>query len=363
MKFKFGLKIIDWYIIKKFLGTYMFTILLIIAITLVLDYNQKMERFIQRDAPFNSIVFDYYVNFIPYFVNLFSPLFTFIAVIFFTSKLADNSEIIAILSSGVNFNRLMVPYMISALFISVLTFSLNSFIIPKGNIKRIEFEDKYYKDRKVDIASNIQLEVEPGVIMYFDGFNNYTGIGSRISLEKFEGKSLKSRLTAQSIKYDSLNHWTINNYMIRDFDKLKETVTAGAQIDTILNIVPADFLISAFDSEQMTTPQLIKYIERQKKRGIGNIQPFELEYHKRFSMAFAAFILTVIGASLSSRKIKGGMGLNIGLGLLLSFSYILFMQISSSFAVSGLVSPFIAVWSPNFLYMLIAAYLFTKAPR
>ncbi len=363
MRLKTGLKIIDWYIIKKFLGTYMFTILLIIAITIVLDYNQKMERFMLRNAPFDAIIRDYYVNFIPYFVNLFSPLFTFIAVIFFTSKLADNSEIIAMLSSGMNFKRLMVPYMISALFISLLTFSLNSFIIPKGNIKRIEFEDKYYKERKVDVASNIQLEVEPNVIMYFDGFNNITGIGDRISLEKFEGKTLKSRLTAQSIKYDSLNHWTINNYLIRNFVGLKEEITTGTQIDTILNIVPSDFLISTFDSEQMTTPQLSKYIERQKKRGIGNIQPFEIEYHKRFSMAFAAFILTIIGVSLSSRKIKGGMGLNIGLGLLLSFSYILFMQISSSFAVSGLVSPFIAVWSPNLLYTLIAAYLYSKAPR
>ena len=363
MKLNTGLKIIDWYIIKKFLGTYLFTILLIIAITIVLDYNQKMERFIQNDAQFHSIVFDYYVNFIPYFVNLFSPLFTFIAVIFFTSKLADNSEIIAMLSSGINFKRLMVPYMISALLISVLTFTLNSFIIPKGNIKRIEFEDKYYKDRKVDMASNIQLEVEPGVIMYFNGYNNNTGIGNNISLEKFEGKTLVSRLTAQSIRYDSLNNWTISNYMIRNFIGLKEEITSGTEIDTVLNIVPSDFLISRYDSEQMTTPHLRKYISRQKKRGIGNIQPFEIEYHKRFSMAFAAFILTVIGVSLSSRKIKGGMGLNIGLGLLLSFSYILFMQISSSLAVSGLVSPFIAVWSPNFLYILIAAYLYTKAPR
>ncbi|MDR1369393.1 MAG: LptF/LptG family permease [Dysgonamonadaceae bacterium] len=363
MKLNTGLKIIDWYIIKKFLGTYLFTILLIIAITIVLDYNQKMEKFMQRDAPFDAIVFDYYMNFIPYFVNLFSPLFTFIAVIFFTSKLADNSEIIAILSSGVNFNRLMIPYMISALFIAVLTFSLNSYIIPKGNIKRYEFEDKYYKDRRIDYAANIQLEVDPNVVLYLDRYNNNDGIGTRISLDKFEGKTLKSRLTAQTIKYDSLNHWTINNYMIRNFTRLKEEVITGDKIDTILNIIPSDFLISEIDNEQMTTPQLSKYIERQKKRGIGNIQPFEIEFHKRFSMAFASFILTVIGASLSSRKIKGGMGLNIGIGLLLSFSYILFMQISSSFAVSGLLSPFVAVWSPNFLYIFIAAYLYSRAPR
>ena len=357
------LTIIDWYIIKKFLGTYLFTILLIIAIAVMFDFNEKVDKFIQKSAPTHAIIFDYYLNFIPYFVNLFSPLFTFIAVIFFTSKLADNSEIIAILSSGVSFKRLMRPYIISAAIISIITLLLNSFIIPNGNIKRIDFENQYIKKKKENHALNIQMEVEPGVIVFFDYYDNLNSTGSRISLEKFEQKKLVSRLTAQSIRYDSAYHWTLNNYMIRNFTGTNEEVIIGEKLDTLLKITPSDFLISAYDSEQMTTPKLKDYIARQKKRGIGSMQSFEIEFHKRFSMAFAAFILTIIGVSISSRKVKGGMGLNIGIGLLLSFSYILFMQISSSFAVSGLVSTFVAVWIPNILYTFIAAYLYKQAPR
>ena len=358
-----GLKRIDIYIIKKFLGTYFFSILLIISISVMFDFNEKVDYFIKSSAPAKAIIFDYYLNFIPYYGNLFSSLFTFISVIFFTSKLADNSEIIAMLSSGISFKRLMRPYMISAAIIAIATFLLNSFVIPPANITRIEFQNTYIRNKKVDYANNIQFEIEPGLVAYFNTYSAETSRGTNFSLDKFEGKELISRLTAKSITYDSTYHWTINDYMIRDFIGMKEEIRTGTQIDTVLKVIPSDFLISVDDCEQMTTPALYKYIERQKKRGIGNIQSFDIEFHKRFAMSFAAFILTIIGASLSSRKVKGGMGFNIGMGLLLSFSYILFMQITSSFAISGTVSPFVAVWIPNILYSFIAAYLYTKAPR
>jgi lipopolysaccharide export system permease protein len=345
------------------LGTYFFTILLVIAIVIILDFNTKVDNFISKSAPTQAIVFDYYLNFIPYFVNLFSPLFVFIAVIFFTSKLADNSEIIAMLSNGISFQRLMKPYLVSASFIAIMTFLLSSYVIPPGNVIRIEFENNYVKDRRVVYSNNIQLEVESGIFAYFDRFDSSNNTGYRFSLEQFEDKHLVSQMTARTIMYDSAYHWIVKDYMIRDFVGMKEKISMGEKMDTTLTIVPADFMISVSDCEQLTTPQLKEYIDRQKKRGIGNIQLFEIEYHKRFSMAFAAFILTIIGVSVSSRKVKGGMGLNIGIGLALSFSYILFMQISSSFAVSGLVSPFIAVWLPNVFYALIAAYLYKKAPR
>ena len=355
--------IIDWYIIKKFLGTYIFTICLFIAITVIIDVNQKFDDFIKNAAPVHAIIFDYYLNFIPYFINSFSPLFVFIAVIFFTSKLADDSEIIAMLSSGMSFSRLIVPYMISAAMIAALTFFLSSYVIPPGNIKRIDFENKYVKNRKKPYEPHIQLEVEPDVYAYFSSFSIFDSRGSGFSLDRFKEKDLVSRLTAQSIKWDSAYHWTINNYMIRNFNGMKETIIKGDKMDTVLTITPSDFLISYGDSEQLTTPALKAYIDRQKKRGMGNIQQFEIEYYRRTAMSFASFILTVIGVSLSSRKIKGGMGKNIGVGLLLSFSYILFMQITSTFAVSGLVSPFIAIWIPNVVYVFIAAYLYKKAPR
>ncbi|MDR3338836.1 MAG: LptF/LptG family permease [Candidatus Symbiothrix sp.] len=356
--------ILDLYIIRKFLGTYIFTIMLFIAITIIIDVNTKIDSFIKNAAPTSAIIADYYLIFIPYFINAFSPLFVFITVIFFTSRLADNSEIIAMLSSGLNFDRLLKPYMISAAIIAASTLFLNSYIIPPGNIKRIEFENKYVRSKKVEFDTHIQLEVEPNVNAYFDQYDSYSGTGRGFSLDRFEDKKLVSRLTAKSIKWDSLYHWTINNYTIRDFMGMKEKVTSGEQIDTVLMIMPSDFLISVNDSEQMTTPQLKSYIDRQKKRGIGNnIQLFEIEYHNRYASVFSAFILTLIGVSLSSRKIKGGMGLNIGFGLLLSFSYVLFMQISSSFAVSGMVSPFVAVWIPNVMYAGIALFLYKRAPR
>ena len=355
------LKKIDIYIIKKFLGTYVFALFLIISVAVVFDVSEKIDKLSKASLP--SIIFDYYLNFIPYFANLFSPLFTFIAVIFFTSKLAEKSEVIAMLSGGISFPRLMRPYLISAAIIAGFTFLLNSFVIPPANQTRIDFQNKYIKNRSIDYARNIQLEVSPGVIAYMDSYNDKTSIGKQFSLDKFEGKELISRLTAQTIVYDSVNHWTIKDYMIRNFEGMRESIVYGTEIDTVLVMSPSDFLISINDSEQMSTPELRSYIDRQKERGIGSIQRFEIEYYQRFSMTFAAFVLTIIGASLSSRKIKGGMGFNIGIGLLLSFSYILFMQITSTFAISGYVSPMIAVWIPNVLYAVIAVVLYMKAPR
>lgn len=359
----FKLKKIDWYIIKQFLGTYIFAIILIISISVVFDINEKIDKFLKPEVPLQAIVFDYYLNFIPYFANLFSPLFTFIAVIFFTSKLADNSEIIAILASGVSFKRLMLPYAISAAIIAFSTFLLNAFIIPPANRTRIDFQNKYIKNKAVEYARNVQLEVEPNVIAYFDRYDARSNMGYRFSLEHFDGKRLISRLTANSIKYDTLYHWQVIDYIVRDFDGMREHISQGSRKDTTLTIVPSDFLISVNDCEKMTTPELHEYIQRQQKRGIGNIQTFEIEYHKRFATIMAAFILTSIGASLSSRKVKGGMGMNIGIGIGLSFSYILFMTVTSTFAISGFVSPMIAAWIPNILYTFIAIYLYQKAPR
>jgi lipopolysaccharide export system permease protein len=359
----FRLKKIDWYIIKQFLGTFIFAMAGILLIVVVFDINEKLDKFIAPEVTLKEIVFDYYMNFIPYFMSMFASLFTFITVIFFTSKLADKTEIIAMLSAGISFNRLVVPYMISAGAIAVFIFTLTAYVIPPANAKRIDFEFKYIKNKKVEHAKNVQLEVEPGIFAYFDSYNNSASMGYRFSLEHFEDKRLVSRLTANSIKYDSLYNWTIIDYIIRDFDGMYENISSGTRRDTTLMIVPSDFLISENDCEKLTTPQLKTYIDRQKKRGIGNIQMFEIEYHKRYANTFSFFILSIIGVSLSSRKKKGGMGLNIGIGLGLSFSYILFMTVTSSFAINGLVSPFIASWIPNILYTFIAIYLYRKAPR
>ncbi|MCD8292985.1 MAG: LptF/LptG family permease [Prevotellaceae bacterium] len=349
----------------KFLGTYVFAILLIISIAVVFDFNEKMDRFMSHDAPWKAIIFDYYLNFIPYFANLFSPLFVFIAVIFFTSKLAENSEIIAMFSTGMSFKRMLRPYMISAAIIAVVTFCLGAYVIPKGSITRLDFEDKYYKPRKTTSARNIQLEVDSGVIAYIERFEDRSKTGYRFSLDKFKEKQLVSHMTARSITYDTtaVHRWTVRDYMIRELNGMRENIFKGDRIDTTLQMEPADLLVTRNQQEMMTSPQLDTYIDRQRQRGFANIKEFEIEYHKRIAMSFASFILTLIGVSLSSRKTKGGMGLHLGIGLALSFSYILFQTIASTFAVNGNVPPSIAVWIPNILYAFIAFYLYKKAPK
>ena len=351
-------KTIDKYIIKKFLGTYIFAIILILAITIMFDINEKLDAFLK--APIDETIFDYFLNFLPYFANQFSPLLTFIAVIFFTSKLADNSEIIAILSSGVSFKRLLRPYMISASVIAISTYVLSAYIIPPANIERIEFTNTYVKNKRVEYGNNIMLQVAPGQIAYMSRYDNTTKTGYKFSLETFKDKKLKSRLTAQTIKWDTAYNWQVREYEIRNFKETREEIKTGKKLDTIIPFEPRDFLIAKNDHEKMTSPQLRGYINRQKERGVANIKSFEIENEKRYAMCAAAFILTIIGMSLSSRKVKGGMGLNIGIGLVLSFSYILFMTVTSSFAVSGLTSPMVAMWIPNIIYTIIAIVLYRK---
>ena len=359
------LKRLDWYIIKKFLGTYVFAIALIISIAVVFDFNERQDRFMSHNAPWNAIIFDYYLNFIPYFANLFSPLFVFIAVIVFTSKLAENSEIIAMFSTGMSFKRMLRPYMVSAGIIAVATYCLGAYVIPQGSETRLDFEDKYYKPRKANTARNIQLEIDSGVIAYIDRFEDYSKTGYRFSLDQFKGKQLVSHLTARSIVYDTtaVHKWVLKDYMLRQMDGMRESISKGARMDTVLQMEPADFLIMKHQQEMMTSPELRHYIQRQRQRGFANVKEFELEYHKRIATSFASFILTLIGVSLSSRKSKGGMGLHLGIGLALSFSYIMFQTIASTFAVNGNMPPMIAIWIPNILYAFIAFFLYKRAPK
>src|SRR5690554_89286 len=360
----FSIRRLDWYIIKKFLGTFVFMIILIISIAVVFDINEKIDKFITNNASLEGVIFDYYLNFIPYYTNLFSPLFVFLAVIYFTSKMANNSEIIAILSNGISFRRILKPYMISAFVIAIFTFVFGGFIIPPANATRIEFEQNFVDPRKKKTGDrDIQFKVGPGTIVYFGNFDLTSNTGYNFSMDHFDSLELDSRLTAQSIKYDSAYQWTIRDYQVRDFDGLNETITTGNSIDTTLQIVPNDFIIAATDQQMMTSPQLRRYISSQKERGMGNIQAFQIEYHSRIAMVFSAFILTIIGASLSARKVKGGMGLNIGIGLALSMAYILFMTVSSTFAVKGNMSPFIAAWIPNIIFSGIAFFLYKRAPN
>mgnify|MGYP002856436067 FL=1 len=355
------IKRFDAYIMKKFLGTFFFAILVLLAIVIVFDINEKLDAMLT--APLKETVFKYFLNFLPYFANQFAPLFVFITVIFFTSKLADHSEIIAMMSSGISFKRLMVPYLVSAAIIAAGTLVLALYVIPPANVKRIEYTNRWVKNKRVDFGDNIQLQVKPGVMAYISRYDNTTKRGFRFTMEEFDGNRLVSRITANNVVYDTLGRWKLNEYSVRKFDGLKETLSRGTSIDTMLDVEPRDFLISKNDQEMLTSPELRHYINKQKARGVANLQQFELEYEKRFAMTAAAFILTVIGLSLSSRKVRGGMGVNIGIGLLLSFSYILFMTVTQTFALSGYTSPRLAMWIPNIIYTIIAIFLYRRAAR
>lgn len=358
---------LDWYIIRKFIGTYIFSIVLIISIALVFDFNENLSKFTKYHAPWRAIVFDYYANFIPYYSNLFSPLFVFIAVIFFTSKLAGNSEIIAMLSSGVSFRRLMRPYMISCVLIASVTFYLNSFVIPHGTVIRQNFESLYRNSKKNTSAENVQLQVGKGTVAYIQHYDDRYKRGYGFSLDKFEGKKLVSHMTAMEIQYDTIAdakyHWKATNWKTRTLVGLRERIVTGDVKDTVILMEPTDLVYSKGQQETFTSPELLDYISKQTSRGSGNVVQYEVEFHKRIAMSFSSFILTIIGLSLSARKRKGGMGLYLGIGLGLSFGYIMLQTVSSAFAINAGTPPVLAAWIPNLIFAFIAYFCYRHAPR
>ena len=361
------IKILDWYIIKKFIGTYIYSIMLIISISIVFDINENLAKFSESHAPLRAIVFDYYLNFIPYFANLFSPLFVFIAVIFFTSKLAGNSEIISMLAAGVSFKRLMRPYMISCVAISILSFFLSAYVIPHGTVIRQNFETIYKNKTKNTSADNVQLQVGAGVIAYIQHYDNNLKKGYGFCLDKFENKKLVSHLTAMEIQYDTIsdskNHWKMTNWKVRRLKGLREIITSGIQKDTLIQMEPTDLVYSKGQQETFTSPELRAYISKQIDRGSGNVVQYQVEYHKRIAASFASFILTTIGFSLSSRKRKGGMGLYLGIGLALSFGYIMLQTVSSTFAINADLPPMLAAWIPNIIFAVVAYFCYRNAPN
>lgn len=358
---------LDRYIIVKFISTYIFLIAIIIVIAVIFDFNENIDKLTQSHASALKIA-QYYMNFVPYFANLFSPLFVFIAVIFFTSKLADKSEIIAMKSTGMSFKRLLRPYMFTAALIAASTFALGAYVIPKSNVARVSFQNRYIK-KKTDITSvdNVQMQVDTGVVAYITHFDNVTKSGYGFSLDKFVEKKLVSHLTAQSIQYDTLSDkrfsWTLRTYEVRTLKGMREVLSRGDKIDTTIVMEPKDFFYVRDQEQTLTLPELREFIARQKLRGVSNISKFEVEYYKRYAMPFAAFILTVIGVCLSSQKRKGGMGISLGAGLALSFAYILFQTVSASFANNAGLDASVAVWMPNVVFALIAILLYRRTPE
>lgn len=362
----FKVKKIDRYIMGKFLGTYLFTIALLIVIVVIFDLAEKIEDFMELHATFNSIVFDYYMNFIPFFINQFSGLITFISVIFFTSKMAYQTEIIAILSGGVSFNRFLYPFFLSSLIITIFSLSLNLFIIPKSNVERMEFESKYLKkNMRNQYDDYIYRQVEPHVFVQIRGYNKKDRIADFLVISTYKDSELKSMLSTQNASFnEEKNNWTSDQYIIRTFENGVETMSKESnRLDTVINLEVEE--LSKIENHVVTLNlfELDDFISEQKKKGADNLSLLYAEEQNRLAYPFSTIILTLIGASLSSRKVRGGTGLHISIGITLCFSYILFMKFANEFAKSNTIDPIISVWAPNVLYFFIGLYLYMKAPK
>ena len=355
---------IDWYIIKKFLGTFFFTLTLILLIVIIFDISEKIDDFLEHKITPRSIFLDYYIHFIPYFGNLFSPLFIFISAIFFTSKLANNTEIIAMLNSGISFNRLLRPFMISAVILGSISFILGNFIIPPANTKRINFENTYLKNKRYSNAKDIHMQILPGQYIYMQNFNSRIDVGYKFTLESFRDGKLISKLKSDYVKFDSINQkWQIHNYEIRNFYDDLEIINIGNRLDTTLNLSPQEFTKRISLVETMNMFELNNYITEEELKGSEQLAYHKIEKHKRIAFPFASIILTLIAVAIASRKNKGGIGIHLGIGILIAFTYILFMQVSTTFATNSNLSPALAVWIPNICYIILAGVLLYKAPK
>ena len=367
MKLKFpGFKILDRYITVKFLGTYFFAIALIILVVVIFDATERMDEFIENRAPFSAIVFQYYLNFIPFFINQFSGLFTFIAVIFFTSKMAYNTEIIAILSSGVSFRRMLWPYFLSATAITILSLSLNFFVIPVSNQKRLDFQAVYFNKgrRGIQYDQHVYRQVEPGTFAYVRGFTGQNQRAYYLVLESYEDGAIVSSLEAGNVQFDSVTtRWTAPEYVHRRFEGEQEFFEKGENLDTLINLTAMELGRMEDMVKTMQYGELNRFVRQQREKGSDMVAIFEVEKYSRWAYPMSTFVLTLMGVSLSSRKVRGGTGLHIGIGIALCFSYILIMKFAEEFAKGGVLPPAVAVWMPNVLYAVVAIYLYRRAPK
>jgi len=359
-----GIKKIDWYIFRKFIVTFFIALLLIIGIVIIFDISEKIDKFARNQAPINEIIFDYYVNFVPYFMNMFSPLFVFITVIFFTSKMAADSEIIAILSGGVSYKRMLVPYMSAAGIIAAFSLMLNLFVIPVANQGRLQFENQYVKHRSYN-SRLVHYQIDPGTFVYVESYSTWNNTAYKFTLESVKDNRLVSKLSAESAVWDSTTTgWRLKNAFIRDYTGgLEDDVKAYKQLDTVINLKREDFYRNKATVETLPYKDLRSLIKTQKLRGDANVMYAEIEQHTRFALPFSAFILTIMGVTLSSRKKRGGIGWNMAIGIALAFSYILFLKFSQMFVYTGTLSAAVALWLPNVIFTLITLVLYKLAQK
>lgn len=358
-----GLRKIDWYISKKFIMTFFLSLLLIIIIVIIFDLSEKIDYFVKNDAPLKAIIFDYYCNYIPYLVNMFASLFVFITVIFFTSRMAANSEIIAILSCGVSFHRMIVPFLASAALIALLSLGLTFFVIPHANATRVEFEAKYIKRHNTYNLRDLHYQISPGQFVYIESFSRWNNTAYKFTIEDMDGHRLTRKVSAETAVWDStMAGWHLNKVFIRDYTSgLKDDVSFKEQQDTVIALQIKDLFNNEKTVETLNIRELNELIATQKMRGDANVMYAAIERQRRVTMPFSVLILTIIGVSLSARKRRGGIGWNIAIGIALAFSYIFFLRMSEMFVYTDTLPPGVAMWLPNLLYAVIAYFLYKQA--
>lgn len=358
------LKILDRYLIKNFLITYFFVAFVIVLIICMIDYTEKVDDFLEKKAPINEILVDYYLNLIPYWINYISPLMVFIATVFFTSRIAARTEIVAMLSSGISFGRILFPYLIGAVVLGAVTFVQVGWILPKANKIRNTFEKTYVKSEYTFSGRNVHITIAPDVYAYLESYNTAAKTGNKFTMETIKGNKLLQKLSADKIVWqDKKKKWTLQNIQVRKIDNLKETLSYPKDMDTTINLFPKDFESNYNLYETFTLPELNTYIELLRSRGADGLEVYLIEKYVRFTQPFAILILTSIGVIVSARKSRRGVGWQIALGFMLAFIYILFFLLSKGVAEAGTVSTLFAVWLPNIVFSFIGLLLYKTLPR
>jgi lipopolysaccharide export system permease protein len=358
------LKLLDKYILTKFLTAYVFTVLIMVAVILVIDFTEKNDDFIKHNVAISEIIFDYYIHLIPFYANMLSPITVFIATVFVTAKMASHTEIVAILSGGVSFKRFLVPYLIGATLIGASIFGLIGWVIPNANKQSVAFQVKYVKSPFTYDSRNIHLKIAPETYVYMESYNNTSHVGYNFAIENIKGTNLTQKLTSNSVRWNpDLEKWRIDSYTLRTFDGTNETISHGGAMDTTLNMRPKDFESTYKLEQTMTLPELNSFIKEKRDRGADDIETYLIEKYERYSYPFAIIILTVIGVIVSARKSRGGVGMQIALGFFLAFVFIIFVITSRSLAQVGDLPPHIAAWVPSIIFTGIGFLLYRYIPR
>ena len=361
---KIGWKILDSYLLKKMLGTVVFAITLLMIIVVVFDVSENIQRFLSHNIPAKVVITDYYLNFIPYFINLFIPLFTFISVIWFTSKLSSRNEIISIFDNGISFNRMLVPYITGAIIIMILSLILANFVVPRTNGKLNDFKYQYFGRRSIS-ATYLHIKNSKNSYVFVERWDKLEGIGYNFTYEEFDSNALRMKISAQTIDYnEDKQMWQLHRYTRRIITpNQEELIFQGDEFDTVLNILPRNLHQDAFMSETMSYHELRQFIKEEKLRGSSLLANYQIEQHKRLANPVGILIMTLLGVSVSCRKSTRGVGVHVFIGMGLAFSFIFLQQISTVFSVSGGLPPVLGTWLPNIIYLIITIVMLKLTPK